>query len=56
LIEEKDLTPQRLEKEVNALLHNPSALREMGNRMKELALPGAEERIWAEIVQIVGKH
>ncbi len=52
LIEEKDLTPERLEKEVAALLFDPARLAEMGKKMKTLAHGGADEAIWKEIVRI----
>jgi len=52
LIEEKDLTPERLKKEVSQLLFDPARLAEMGRKMKTLAHGGADEAIWKEIVRI----
>lgn len=45
LIEDKDLTPQRLIDEVDKLLSNPEKLRQMGENAKKSAIPDATERI-----------
>ncbi|MBR2616555.1 MAG: UDP-N-acetylglucosamine--N-acetylmuramyl-(pentapeptide) pyrophosphoryl-undecaprenol N-acetylglucosamine transferase, partial [Clostridia bacterium] len=55
LIEEKDLTPERLEKEVSALLSDPERLRSMQENMRKLALADANERIWNEIAALLKK-
>ena len=52
LIEEKDLTSERLQKEVSHLLFDSNRLAEMGRKMKTLAHDGAADAIWKEIVRI----
>ncbi len=52
LIEEKDLTPERLIKEVKSILLSPEKLRQMSENMKELAVPGAVDAIWEEIKKL----
>ncbi len=52
LIEEKDLTLVGLTKEVDRILHSPETLREMSEKMKELAFADADEIIWNEIRKI----
>ena len=52
LIEEKDLTPERLTKEIDALLTSPEKLAKMSENMKKLAHTGASDKIWDEICKI----
>lgn len=55
LIEEKDLTPFRLIKEIDQIIKNPDTLRKMGENMKKLALENATDIIWHEIRKLVKK-
>jgi len=52
LIEEKDLTAEKMMETVRSLLNSPEKLRSMGEKMKTLAKVGAEEIIWKEICSI----
>ena len=52
LIEEKDLTPEKLMEEVDRIIHSPETLSKMSENMKKLAFPGATDRIWDEISKI----
>ncbi len=52
LIEEKDLTAERLIEEVDRILLSPEKLREMSENMKQLAVPGATDAIWDEICKL----
>lgn len=52
LIEEKDLTAERLMKEIDAILTSPEKLAKMSENMKKLAHIGASEKIWDEICKI----
>ena len=45
IIEEKDLTGERLTAEVNALLADPVRLRTLGENAKKMAIPDTVERI-----------
>ncbi len=55
VIEEKDLTVERLQTEVDSMLHSPERLRAMSENMKKLALPDADERIWRQIASLLKK-
>lgn len=55
LIEEKDLTPEKLWEEVEKLLFHPEKLREMSKRAESQAVRGAADRIWTEIKAITKK-
>ncbi|MBQ3075661.1 MAG: undecaprenyldiphospho-muramoylpentapeptide beta-N-acetylglucosaminyltransferase, partial [Clostridia bacterium] len=52
LIEEKDLTPEKLIKEIDRLIRTPQLLAQMSANMKKLAHPGATDRILDEICKI----
>jgi len=52
LIEEKDLTSQKLIEEIDKILYDPSKLARMSENMKKMAHPGATDRIWDEIRSI----
>lgn len=52
LIEEKDLTPEKLIKEIDRILNQPGTLAQMSENMKKMAFPGATDRIWNEICKI----
>ena len=53
LIEEKDLTAEKLIQEIDAIINSPAKLAEMSANMKKLAHPGATDRIWDEICKIL---
>lgn len=52
LIEEKDLTAERLKSEIDAILTSPEKLAKMSENMKKMAHSGAIDRIWDEICKI----
>jgi UDP-N-acetylglucosamine--N-acetylmuramyl-(pentapeptide) pyrophosphoryl-undecaprenol N-acetylglucosamine transferase len=52
MIEEKDLTDERLLNEVNVLLKNPQKLRELGENARKLAVPDSAQRIMNVIDEI----
>ena len=52
LIEDKDLTAERLENVVAELLFDPNKLSQMSEKMKTLSHAGADEAIWKEISRI----
>lgn len=51
LIEEKDLTGERLCREVEALAENPQRLRELGQNAQKLARIDANEKIYEELMK-----
>lgn len=53
LIEEKDLTPQKLREEAEKILFDPARRREMEKNMEKLSAPGADEKIYGEIRSIL---
>lgn len=55
LIEEKDLTAEKLQDTVSSLLFDSARLAEMSKNMKTLAHAGADEAIWKEILAITKK-
>ena len=52
VIEEKDLTGERLVEEVSRLLHDPSALSAMGDNAKKSAVLDVNERIYSVIMEL----
>lgn len=52
LIEDKDLTGERLTKEVDELLSNPEKLKEMGENAKKMAILDATDRIVECVAEI----
>ena len=54
IIEEKDLTGERLTEEVNALLRDPERLRTLGENAKKMAIPDTVERIADIISELAG--
>lgn len=52
LIEEKDLTAEKLMKEIDGILNSPEKLAKMSANMKKLAHSGAADLIWNEICKI----
>ena len=55
LIEEKDLTGERLTEEVNALLSDPERLRMLGENAKKMAIPDTVERIAGILSDLAGE-
>ncbi len=53
LIEEKDLTGERLIREIDSILMNPQKLSQMSANMKTLSAPNACEVIWKELCTIL---
>jgi UDP-N-acetylglucosamine--N-acetylmuramyl-(pentapeptide) pyrophosphoryl-undecaprenol N-acetylglucosamine transferase len=51
LLPQPELTPERLLARVRALLADPAALKEMGDRARALAVPDAAERIVALLLE-----
>lgn len=57
VIEEKDLTPERLAAAVERLLFDPAALKKMSQKALAAAFPNAAERIAADVLQLAdGAH
>jgi len=54
LIEEKDLTPEKLIAEVNALIADPARRRQMEENARMLAVPDSAERICRVIEELAG--
>ncbi|MBQ7565698.1 MAG: undecaprenyldiphospho-muramoylpentapeptide beta-N-acetylglucosaminyltransferase, partial [Oscillospiraceae bacterium] len=55
MIEEKDLTGEKLCEEVNRLLRRPERLREIGANAKKMAIPDTLERITAILSRLAGE-
>lgn len=55
VIEEKDLTPQKLKEEVDALASNPKRLKEYSANAKSMAITDADERIYKIIKDTLKK-
>lgn len=54
VIEEKDLTDEKLLETVNKLLDNPSMLEAMGKNAKKLAVPDSQKKICDIIISLIG--
>ena len=52
VIEEKDLTGERLTAEVEALILNQARLEEMGSNARAAAIPDAAKRIYEEVMRL----
>lgn len=52
VIEEKDLTGEKLTKTVEDIIYNSSKLEQMGSAAKESAIPDASKRIYDEIMKL----
>lgn len=55
LIEEKDLTPERVRSAVVSLLEDPAKRAEMSRQMKSLGVFGSADRIWNEICSLTAR-
>ena len=53
LIEEKDLSGQRLCSEVERLANDPQRLRQLGQNAQKLAMIDANERIYEELMRLL---
>lgn len=53
VIEEKDLTPERLRETVAALCSDPKTLRKLGENARKLAVLDANDRIYREIMELL---
>ena len=56
VIEEKDLTGQRLVEEVQALVEDPDRLKTMGQNAAAMAIRDANERIYREIMELLSRR
>ena len=56
VIEEKDLTGEKLTKEVTNLIHNAKKLEKMGLNALEAAIPDASKRIYEEVMKLYTAH
>ena len=56
VIEEKDLTPKRLQYEVEALIYDKEKLKKMAENMNLCAIYDANEKIYAEILSLLKAH
>ncbi len=52
LIEEKDLTPERICSEVSAVLENPARMHRLEKNISAFAVPDSNERIYREIISL----
>lgn len=52
VIEEKDLTPERLSGRVEELCRDPQTLRRLGRNAQAMAIIDANERIYSEIMAL----
>ena len=55
VIEEKDLTGERLVEEVRRLVENPQTLAELGKKAAAMAIRDANERIYREVMELLGR-
>ena len=53
MIEEKDLTPERLTEEIDKLASDPERLREYSSNARKMAVSDAVKRIYAVIVEVI---
>ena len=56
VIEEKDLTGQRLVEEVQALVEDPNRLKMLGQNAAAMAIRDANERIYREIMELLSRR
>ena len=56
VIEEKDLTGQRLVEEVQALVEDPDRLKTLGQNAAAMAIRDANERIYREIMELLSRR
>ena len=55
MIEEKDLTPQKLTEEIDKLASDPERLREYSANAKKMAVDDATKRIYSVIIEVMSK-
>lgn len=56
VLEEKDLTGERLVEQVQSLLAQPGKLQEMGRKARTLADPDSLEKIWTALAELLKKQ
>lgn len=52
LIEEKDITPAKMQELIASLLHNPQKQKDMGEKIYAFAVPDANRRIYEDICRL----
>ena len=55
MIEEKELTPEKLTQAIDSLASNPEKLAEYSENTKKMGIADASERIYAIIMEVTGK-
>lgn len=55
VILESELTPERLTKEINALIQDPAGRRKMGENAKKMGIADGSERICARVLELAGR-
>ena len=53
MIEEKDLTPEKITEEIDNLAGNPSRLKEYSDNCKKMAVTDAAKRIYSVIIEVM---
>ena len=53
MIEEKDLTPEKLTEEIDRLASDPKRLREYSENAKKMAIDDASKRIYSIIIEVL---
>lgn len=56
MIEEKDLTPEKLTEEIDKLAGDPERLKQYGKNAKEMAVDDAAKRIYSVIIEVLASH
>ena len=56
MIEEKDLTPEKLTQAIDSLASNPEKLAEYSENAKKMGISDASERIYAIIMEVTGEN
>lgn len=56
MIEEKDLTPEKLTEEIDKLASDPARLREYSDNAKKMAISDAAKRIYAIIIEVIATN
>ncbi len=56
MIEEKDLTPEKLTKEIDQLAGDPARLREYAENAKKMAISDAAKRIYSIIIEVIATN
>ncbi|MBQ3929126.1 MAG: undecaprenyldiphospho-muramoylpentapeptide beta-N-acetylglucosaminyltransferase [Clostridia bacterium] len=56
MIEEKDLTPEKLTEEIDKLAGDPSRLKEYSENAKKMAISDASKRIYSVIIEVIAAN